>query len=103
GGPPSLMEFMARSPHHARRLRDQVLLHEAIEFGHEALAGGPPVIPGLVVGNLLGQGGMCSVYRAVEEKSGREVAVKVLDPRHLQNLLPAPRFPPQIGSLLPLP
>jgi eukaryotic-like serine/threonine-protein kinase len=102
GETPSLMEFIARFPLHARRLRDQVLLHEAIEFGHEALTGGPPVVPGLVVGDLLGQGGMCSVYRAVEEKSGRDVALKVLDPRHLQNLLRVARFRREIGSLLRL-
>ncbi|HKB02852.1 MAG TPA: serine/threonine-protein kinase [Gemmataceae bacterium] len=102
GETPSLMEFIARFPHHARRLRDQVLLHEAIELGHEAMGGGPPEVPGLAVQELLGQGGMCSVYRAVDEKAGREVAVKVLDPRHLQNMLRVARFRREIGSLLRL-
>jgi len=103
GESPSLMEFLARFPQHARRLRDQVMWHEAIELGH---AGGPvvgpPDVPGLKVGDLLGRGGMCSVYRATDTQSGSEVAVKVLDLDHLNHPLRVARFRREVGSLMRL-
>jgi serine/threonine protein kinase len=100
GEVPSLLEYSTRFPQHARRLRDQVMWHEAIELGPPAA--GPPEIPGLVVGDLLGRGGMCSVFRAVDAESGDTVAVKVLDHDHRQHPLRAARFAREISSLLRL-
>jgi hypothetical protein len=103
GESPSLMEFLARFPQHARRLRDQVMWHEAIELGHiGGPAAGPPVVPGLTMGDLLGRGGMCSVYRAKDGESGAEVAVKVLDMDHLHHPLRVARFRREVGSLMRL-
>lgn len=95
---PSLLEYVARFPQHAHRLRDQVMWHEAIDLGPPSNIG-IPVIPGLVVGELLGRGGMCSVYRAVETATGDEVAVKVLDPAHRLQPVRVARFAREIGSL----
>ena len=78
GEAPSLLEYVARFPQHARRLRDQVMWHEAIEWARRRTPA-RPAIPGLEVGELLGRGGMCSVYQAVETATGATVAVKVLD------------------------
>ena len=103
GESPSLMEFLARFPQHARRLRDQVMWHEAIELGHiGGPAAGPPVVPGLTMGDLLGRGGMCSVYRAKDGETGAEVAVKVLDMDHLHHPLRVARFRREVGSLMRL-
>jgi serine/threonine-protein kinase len=103
GESPSLMEFLARFPQHARRLRDQVLWHEAIEFGPmSGGADGPPEVPGLTIGDLLGRGGMCSVYRAIDAESGAEVAVKVLDTDHLHHPVRVARFRREVGSLMRL-
>ena len=100
GEVPSLLEYITRFPQHARRLRDQVMWHEAIELGPPAA--GPPDIPGLAVGELLGRGGMCSVYRAVDTESGEAVAVKLLDHDHRHHPLRAARFAREIGSLMRL-
>jgi hypothetical protein len=78
GESPSLTEYLARFPQHARRLRDQVMWHEAIELG-QVIGGVPPPtiqVPGLTIGELLGRGGMCSVYLATDPQNGSEVAVK---------------------------
>ncbi len=102
GETPSLMDFIARFPEHARRLRDQIMWHEAIELGNVFGTAVAPVIPGLAVGELLGQGGMSTVYRATDEHSGGDVAVKVLDAGQLQNLLRVARFRREISSLMRL-
>src|SRR5688572_3858370 len=103
GETPSLMEYIARFPQHARRLRDQVMWHEAIELGTgPGQAAAPPEVPGLAVGELLGRGGMCSVYRAVDPNSGDVVAVKLLDPDHLSHPLRVGRFRREVGSLMRL-
>jgi len=94
---PSLLEYVARFPQHARRLRDQVMWNEAIDFAPPSSLG-PPPIPGLEVGELLGRGGMCSVYRAVDE-TGAEVAVKVLDPAQRLQPVRVARFAREVGSL----
>jgi hypothetical protein len=103
GETPSLMDFIARFPTYAHRLRDQVHLHEALEHGHTPLGGpGPPDIPGLAVGDLLGRGGMSTVYQATDAETGAVVAVKVLDPGQLQNILRVARFRREIASLMRL-
>lgn len=102
GEGPSLMEFIARFPNFARRLRDQVMWHEAIELGTSLNTIGTPEIPGLVVGELLGQGGMCSVYQSVDEQTGETVAVKLLDREHLHHPVRVARFRREVGSLMRL-
>jgi hypothetical protein len=98
GESPALLEYIARFPQHARRLRDQVMWHDAIELGPPSSAG-PPAVPGLAVGELIGRGGMCSVFRATEIATGEEVAVKVLDPAHRQHPVRVARFGREVGSL----
>jgi serine/threonine protein kinase len=98
GEAPSLLEYVARFPQHAHRLRDQVMWHEAIDMGPPSNAG-PPPIPGLEVGELLGRGGMCSVYKAVETATGVTVAVKVLDPAQRLQPVRVARFAREVGSL----
>jgi serine/threonine-protein kinase len=95
---PSLLEYVARFPGHARRLRDQVMWHEAIELSPTSSMG-PPPIPGLEVGDLLGRGGMCSVYRAIDTATGTDVAVKVLDPAQRLQPVRVARFAREVGSL----
>jgi eukaryotic-like serine/threonine-protein kinase len=102
GENPSLLEFLTRFPQHARRLRDQVMWHEAIELDPGSSTGKVPEVPGLIMGELLGRGGMCSVYKAVDQESGKEVAVKVLDPENLHNPLRVARFRREVGSLMRL-
>jgi hypothetical protein len=104
GENPSLLEYIGRFPQHARRLRDQVMWHEAIELG-QVIGGAPPQIPeipGLTVAELLGRGGMCSVYRAVDTESGNEVAVKILDRDHMHHPQRVARFRREVGSLMRL-
>ena len=97
GEVPSVLEYVARFPKHAARLRDQVMWNEAIELS--PLPVGPPEIPGLDIGERLGRGGMCSVYRAVDTRTGAEVAVKVLDQDHRHHPVRVARFAREIGSL----
>lgn len=104
GEAPSLTEYIARFPLHARRLRDQVMWHEAIELG-QVIGGAPasvPQVPGLTMGELLGRGGMCSVFRAVDPQSSNEVAVKLLDRDHLHHPMRVARFRREVGSLMRL-
>lgn len=101
---PSLVEYIARFPLHARRLRDQVMWHEAIEL-NQVIGGNdlPKVeIPGLTIGDLLGRGGMCAVYRAIESETNSEVAVKILDREHLHHPQRVARFRREVGSLMRL-
>lgn len=95
---PSLLEYVARFPQHAHRLRDQVMWHEAIDLGPPSSIG-IPVVPGLEIGELLGRGGMCSVYRARETATGEELAVKVLDPAQRLQPVRVARFAREVGSL----
>lgn len=44
--------------------------HEAIELGHGTNPQGPPEVSGLSFGELLGRGGMCSVFQAVVDQTG---------------------------------
>jgi serine/threonine-protein kinase len=104
GENPSLLEYIGRFPQHARRLRDQVMWHEAIELG-QVIGGAPPPVPeiaGLAVSELLGRGGMCSVYRAVDAETGNEVAVKILDRDHMHHPQRVARFRREVGSLMRL-
>jgi serine/threonine-protein kinase len=104
GENPSLTEYISRFPQHARRLRDQVMWHEAIELGQVigGAAAPPPEIPDLKIGDLLGRGGMCSVYRALDAATNTEVAVKVLDRDHLHHPQRVARFRREVGSLMRL-
>jgi hypothetical protein len=95
---PSLLEYLARFPDHARRLKDQVMWSEAIDLGRPSSLG-PPRIPGLEVGDLLGRGGMCAVYQAVDTTTESEVAVKVLDPAQRLQPVRVARFAREVGSL----
>jgi serine/threonine-protein kinase len=78
--------------------------HEAIELGQVigGSAAPPPEIPGLKLGDLVGRGGMCAVYRATDDESGKEVAVKVLDRDHLHHPQRVARFRREVGSLMRL-
>lgn len=102
GEGPSLMEYITRFPTHARRLRDQVMWHEAIELGSGSNPQGPPDVPGLTVGELLGRGGMCSVFQAMDDQTGETVAVKVLDRDHLHHPVRVARFRREVESLMRL-
>jgi serine/threonine protein kinase len=102
GDNPSLAEYVARFPQHEQRLRDQVMWHEAIELDAGIALSRAPEIPGLTIGDLLGRGGMCSVYRAVDTATGREVAVKVLDPENLHHPMRVARFRREVESLMRL-
>jgi len=95
---PSLLEYLARFPEHARRLKDQVMWSEALDLSRPSSIG-PPRIPGLEVGDLLGRGGMCAVYQAVDTATGDEVAVKVLDPAQRLQPVRVARFAREVGSL----
>jgi serine/threonine protein kinase len=45
-----------------------------------------PPIPGYEIEHTLGQGGTASVYRAIQAKTGRPLALKVLTLKHAQDL-----------------
>jgi serine/threonine protein kinase len=51
-----------------------------------------PCIPGYSILNTLGEGGMAAVYLAIQEKLGRKVAIKVLEPSLLKYAEAAARF-----------
>lgn len=53
---------------------------------------GFPQIPGYKIVSILGEGGMAAVYLAIQEKLGRNVAVKILEPSLLRNEIAAARF-----------
>jgi len=97
GEVPSLLEYLARFPAHADRLRDQVMWHEAIDLS--PLPPGPPEVPGLEIAERLGRGGMCTVYRAVDAGTGADVAVKLLDRDHRHQPVRVARFAREVGSL----
>ena len=52
----------------------------------------PPQVPGYEIGELLGQGGMGTVWRAVQTGTGREVALKVMEPMLLASRRARSRF-----------
>ncbi|MCU0289708.1 MAG: serine/threonine protein kinase, partial [Acidobacteria bacterium] len=56
------------------------------------MTAGFPQIPGYKIVSALGEGGMASVYLAIQEKLGRNVAVKVLEPSLSKNDIAAARF-----------
>jgi serine/threonine protein kinase len=51
-----------------------------------------PQIPGYVIKEKLGEGGMASIYLAVQEKLEREVAIKVLNPKLIKDQQILKRF-----------
>jgi len=51
-----------------------------------------PQIPGYVIKEKLGEGGMADIYLAVQEKLEREVAIKVLNPKLLKDQQILKRF-----------
>ncbi len=51
-----------------------------------------PQIPGYVIKEKLGEGGMASIYLAVQEKLEREVAIKVLNPKLIKEQQILKRF-----------
>lgn len=51
-----------------------------------------PQIPGFRVGGQLGKGGMGTVYRAIQKRTGRQYAVKVLCPIRLEAAGGLPQF-----------
>lgn len=53
---------------------------------------GFPKIPGYRITEVLGEGGMATVYLGIQEKLNRNVAIKVLDPSLLKNSQIAARF-----------
>ena len=102
GEEPSLPEYLARFPQYEQRLRDQVMWHEAIELDAGLSLAKVPEIPGLAIAELLGRGGMSSVYRAVDTATGSEVAVKLLDRDTLHHPLRVARFRREVNSLMRL-
>ncbi len=59
--------------------------------GRDALVG-KDILGRFVLKERIGAGGMGTVYRAWQHSVGREVAVKVIDPRHGSDLVAAKRF-----------
>ncbi len=59
--------------------------------GRDALIG-KDILGRFVLKERIGAGGMGTVYRAWQHSVGREVAVKVIDPRHGSDLVAAKRF-----------
>jgi serine/threonine protein kinase len=51
-----------------------------------------PYIPDYNIENVLGEGGMATVYLAIQQKLNRRVAIKVLNPALLKNKILADRF-----------
>ena len=51
-----------------------------------------PYIPDYIIESALGEGGMATVYLAIQQKLNRKVAIKVLDPVLLKNKVLADRF-----------
>lgn len=88
---PSLAEYMSRFPKFARRLREQVQWHEAIELEPEPTSPVLPDFPGFTTRAFAGRGATCSVYEA-DAMDGRKVALKVLDPLHRRDVAKLERF-----------
>ena len=52
----------------------------------------PPILPGLTILSMIGEGGMAVVWKALDRRTGNVVAVKVLKPEFAANPMDAQNF-----------
>jgi serine/threonine protein kinase len=89
---PSLAEYMSRFPTFARRLREQVQWHEAIDLiPQPTMPTTLPEFPGYQTVAFAGRGATCCVYEA-KDILDQPVAIKVLDPMHRRDHSKLERF-----------
>ena len=69
------------------------------EKSERAVSGAGPVIPGYEILEEIGHGGMGVVFRARQESSGREVALKMVAPDTLRALEARQRFLMEVEAM----